>query len=472
MRRAETVQKDADMSRELTKDMLASIAEELAAMTLAKPSEKAVYKKIRITRLGMTSRFFAEKFTATQSFHGTFSQAELLDFLQSNVGAIYKDVSAQTFGITGKRKYVRLLTNKKGRTVVLTQPAKEQTDAKTGAAQNRSEKTPSENAAAYSISPEFQAQAADAAERHFTPARRKHYIIKEGVPVPYLVKLGIMTASGNIIAKKYGKFRQINRFLEFADDILPDMLAARKKRQELSAAQNQNAMPNAAENSEPLRIIDFGCGKSYLTFALYHYLTEIRGISADITGVDLKQSVIEVCEKTAAECGCRGLHFLCADINSFRAQTVPDLVISLHACDTATDSALAYAVSSGAGAVLSVPCCQHELNAALNASDLRTNITANPFLALLKHGIIKERFASLATDVMRAELLEQAGYKTQILEFIDTEHTPKNLLIRAVKKTAEAPAAKPSEAYTALRTALGSGITLETLLRRGNTRDF
>ena len=230
-----------------------------------------------------------------------------------------------------------------------------------------------------------------------------------------------MTPEGKIISSKYDKFRQINRFLEFLDDILPAVTGQIKGR--------------------TLRIADFGCGKSYLTFAVHYFLTEIKKIDAEIIGLDLKRDVIEYCSRTAERLNLKGLSFDTGNIADYSYKNEPDIVITLHACDTATDYALDYAVKHGCRAILSVPCCQHELNAQLDENKKRwkaENSVPQEFEPLLKYGLIKERFASLATDALRAEYLEKSGYSVQILEFIDMEHTPKNLLIRALKKNPSA----------------------------------
>ncbi|MEK8130669.1 SAM-dependent methyltransferase [Paenibacillus filicis] len=231
--------------------------------------------------------------------------------------------------------------------------------------------------------------------------RQKNYELQDGVPVPFLIELGIMNAEGKVLAKRYDKFRQINRFLEMIADVLPHLPQGRK-----------------------LHIVDFGCGKSYLTFALYHYLHVMRGIDLQIIGLDLKEDVIEFCNGLAERLGYERLRFLVGDIAQYDELEQVDMVVTLHACDTATDAALDKAVRWNASVILSVPCCQHELFRQIHSDVLSP---------LLQHGILKERFSALATDALRARLLELAGYKTQLMEFIDMEHTPKNLLIRAVK---------------------------------------
>lgn len=230
--------------------------------------------------------------------------------------------------------------------------------------------------------------------------RKKKYILEEGIPVPFLIDLGVMTQNGNIINAHYDKFRQINRFLEYIEDILPSLPTGRE-----------------------LRILDFGCGKSYLTFAIYYYLKVLKGYPVRITGLDLKEDVIRHCNELAVKYGYDKLEFLCGDIAYYDGCSQVDMVVTLHACDTATDYALAKAVGWGAKVILSVPCCQHELNKQMK-NDLLSPV--------LHYGILKERMAALMTDGLRAQILEANGYRTQILEFIDMAHTPKNLLIRAV----------------------------------------
>lgn len=230
--------------------------------------------------------------------------------------------------------------------------------------------------------------------------RKKKYILEEGIPVPFLIDLGVMTQNGNIVNAHYDKFRQINRFLEYIEDILPSLPTDRE-----------------------LRILDFGCGKSYLTFAIYYYLKVLKGYPVRITGLDLKEDVIRHCNELAVKYGYDKLEFLCGDIAYYDGCSQVDMVVTLHACDTATDYALAKAVGWGAKVILSVPCCQHELNKQMK-NDLLSPV--------LHYGILKERMAALMTDGLRAQILEANGYRTKILEFIDMAHTPKNLLIRAV----------------------------------------
>jgi len=231
--------------------------------------------------------------------------------------------------------------------------------------------------------------------------RTKKYILQEGVAVPFLQDLGVMTAEGKIVRTKFDKFRQINRFLEFIEDILPQLAKDRE-----------------------VTILDFGCGKSYLTFAMYYYLHELKKYDVRIIGLDLKTDVIRYCNELSEKYGYKKLKFLEGNIADYTGVDEVDMVVTLHACDTATDFALDKAVGWNAKVILSVPCCQHELNGQMKSETLEP---------LFKYGLIKERMAALVTDALRAEYLESCGYDAQILEFIDMEHTPKNILIRAVK---------------------------------------
>lgn len=238
-------------------------------------------------------------------------------------------------------------------------------------------------------------------QRDLSHNRTKKYIIQEGKPVAFMIDLGVMGQDGKIIRTRYDKFRQINRFLEYIEDILPKL-----------------------DKERELTIIDFGCGKSYLTFAMYYYLKELKGYNIRIIGLDLKADVIEHCNELRTRYGYDKLDFYVGDIATYKDVDKVDMVVTLHACDIATDYALAKAVKWGAEVILSVPCCQHEANRTIK-SDILSPV--------MDYGILKERMAAIVTDSARAKLLTANGYDTQILEFIDMEHTPKNLLIRAVK---------------------------------------
>lgn len=272
-----------------------------------------------------------------------------------------------------------------------------------------------------------------------THNRVKKYILEEGRAVPFLVDLGIQTAEGQTVRNKYDKFRQINRYLEFIADILPIL-----------------------PKDRCVHIIDFGCGKSYLTFAMYYYLHELNGLDIRVTGLDLKKEVIENCTRLALRYGYDGLVFEHGDIADYTGTDHVDMVVSLHACDTATDYALYKAMCWNAGVILAVPCCHHEVN-----RQIRSDILQPAF----QYGIIRERMAALFTDALRAQLLTQAGYETQLLEFIDMEHTPKNILIRAVKKGHTQAGAAAGEPAADMAAFLHVNTTLQKLMgERGDSQ--
>ena len=235
--------------------------------------------------------------------------------------------------------------------------------------------------------------------------RQKNYLIPQGVVVPALVDMGILSRDGHVIQSMYHKYKQINRFLEMVADALQD--------------------ENNGEDEKEFHVLDFGCGKSYLTFILYFYLTKVRNMQVQMTGLDLKADVVAKCNAAAKRYGYKNLHFEVGDINGYQCTQPVDMVVTLHACDTATDYALFNAIEWGARMIFSVPCCQHELNSQMKSED---------FAILTRYGIVQERTAALMTDALRANLLQACGYKTQLLEFIDMEHTPKNVLIRALLK--------------------------------------
>lgn len=234
--------------------------------------------------------------------------------------------------------------------------------------------------------------------------RDKNYIIPDGEPVDFLIELGVQDKNGRIFDKKRSKFRQINRFLELVSDVETDII-----------------------KGDDLYILDLCCGKSYLSFAIYYYFTKIKGLAVQMDCVDLKKDVIKYCGDVAEKLGYSGLNFVCGDIKDFKIKRAPDLTVSLHACDIATDIVLAKGIDSASRVIMSTPCCHHEMMGQLKAKGKVTDI-------LLKHSILKQKFADSLTDALRCRVLEINGYEVNALELIDPEETPKNVLIRAVKK--------------------------------------
>ena len=320
--------------------------------------------------------------------HRNYRREELVGFLKESLDGTYSQLQVQ-----GRQADGGVLVSKKGKHTVKIKPHEVKENAKI-----------------------------------LSHNRVKQYILPQGKPVPFLVDLGVMTREGRVREAAYDKYRQINRFLEFIQDVLPKLPQDRE-----------------------ITIVDFGCGKSYLTFAMYYFFRELKGYQVKIIGLDLKEDVIRRCSRLAEEYGYDNLQFLQGDIAGYEGLEKADMVVTLHACDTATDFALAKAVQWDAKVILSVPCCQHELNGRIR----------NDMLApVLKYGILKERMSALITDGIRANLLESAGYSVQILEFIDMEHTPKNLLIRAVKTGKK----QSAESLDRMTEAIRGKLTLEGLL--------
>lgn len=329
---------------------------------ISNPRSKEGVLKIKVRPVEMKGQIFYqfESFTKTQAFHENLQKEDVVEKLIQ-----YMQEFRQLQIATVKENHT-VLISKKGKVTIQKKKNKEC--------------------------------------RKVTPMshnRTKRYILQEGMQVPFLQDLGVMTAEGKVVKSHFDKFRQINRFLEFIEDILPRL-----------------------DKERELTILDFGCGKSYLTFAMYYYLHELKKYDIQVIGLDLKKDVIEHCNKLAVKYGYEKLTFLVGDIADYEGVSKVDMVVTLHACNTATDYALAKAVGWDAEVILSVPCCQHELNGQIYADELAP---------VMDYGLLKERFAALVTDGLRAKYLEASGYETQVLEFIDMEHTPKNILLRAVK---------------------------------------
>ena len=275
--------------------------------------------------------------------------------------------------------------------------------------------------------------------------KTKNYLLEEGTPIPFLIKLGVMGEKGEVFKDSYNKFRQINKYLEFIDDTIKEL-----KSKKLI--------------TDTIKVVDFGCGKSYLTFALHHYLKNIKDMKFTIIGLDLKKDVMDYCNKVARELNCENLEFLTGDIKDFDKLKDVDIIFSLHACNNATDYSLLKGLELDAKAILAVPCCQHEFNQKMSQNK-KSEFFAfeNP---IGKHGILLEKFASLATDALRAQALELCGYKTQVMEFIDMEHTPKNILIRGIKENPNKNTLeKKLQEYEIYKKFLGIEPLLDTLLK-------
>lgn len=342
--------------------------EEVVIVVISNPRlTSALYRKIRAERKG--EKFQISSYTDTQVFHRSIPAGEIITFCEETAGSEYKQLNIWL----STQEQVSFLISRKG-------PVHTNKRADQKSKQPRPEQTHN---------------------------RQKNYIIQEGMIVPPLIDMGVLSEEGKIIPSKYDKFKQINRFLEIIND-------------EFRSFQSDRA----------LRVVDFGCGKAYLTFILYYYFSELRKIPVEMIGLDLKNDVIEKCNQAAGRYGYRDLRFQVGDIADYAPPEDVDMVVTLHACDTATDFALYNAVKWKAKKIFSVPCCQHEVNQSIQARHLGL---------LTRYGIIRERFSALLTDALRADILECHGYETQVLEFIDMEHTPKNIMIRASKR-ALAPA--------------------------------
>ena len=366
------------------------ISENMILAVLSGCRRKDAPSRVRIRPVELKGRILyqASLPDGAKMLHRNYEREELVGFLKESLDGTYSQLQVQ-----GRQADGSILVSKKGKHTLRLKPHEVKENAKI-----------------------------------LSHNRVKQYILPQGKPVPFLVDLGVMTGEGRVREAAYDKYRQINRFLEFIQDVLPKLPQDRE-----------------------ITIVDFGCGKSYLTFAMYYFLHELKGYPVRITGLDLKADVIGNCSRLAEKYGYDNLQFLQGDIAGYEGLEKADMVVTLHACDTATDFALAKAVQWNAEVILSVPCCQHELNGRIR----------NDMLApVLKYGILKERMSALITDGIRANLLESAGYSVQLLEFIDMEHTPKNLLIRAVKTGKK----QSAEALGRMTEALHGSLTLERLL--------
>lgn len=339
---------------------------DMVRMVISNPKSKdGILKvKVRPIMLKETLHFQCESFTKTKAFQKNCLKEEAIVLIMEWMGE-FKQLQMETVS-----EQISVLVSKKGKVTI----------------QRKGQKTEVKRA-------------------EVSHNRKKQYILEEGMDVPFLRELGVMTSEHKIVKSKFDKFRQINRFLEFIEDILPKLARDRE-----------------------VTIIDFGCGKSYLTFAMYYYLRELKKYDVRIIGLDLKKDVILHCDALSKKYGYEKLTFLQGDIADYTGVDKVDMVVTLHACNTATDIALAKAVKWNAEVILSVPCCQHELNG---------QIQSDVLAPILQYGLIKERMASLITDGLRAEYLQTEGYEVQVLEFIDMDHTPKNILIRGVKTKAQ-----------------------------------
>lgn len=355
------------------------LSDRLYQIVISNPRSREQVSKVKVRPVLLKGKlYFQETVTkGTQVFHENFSKEVMRDRMIQYMQDEFKQLEAQS--MDGK---LTALVSKKGKVTVKC----------------------SRQSAMQKVLPDM------------SHNRTKQYLLKEGTPVPFLVDLGVQTKEGMIVRSRYDKFKQINRYLEFVEDILPTL-----------------------EKEKTIHIIDFGCGKSYLTFALYYYLHELKGLNTRITGLDLKADVIEKCNYLAENYGYDKLRFYQGDIRTFEGADQVDMVVSLHACDTATDYAIKKAVDWNAKVLFAVPCCQHEVNGQIQSGLLSP---------VLKYGLLKERLSAILTDAVRANLLEEAGYDTQVLEFIDMEHTPKNILIRAIKKESPSPKGTQLEVLT------------------------
>lgn len=366
------------------------LAKAPAKLVLSNLTDKThLYKKTVIQKIALKGKMLyqVEKFTDKQAFHENMEMSGLVDKVFEVFPAVYGQMN-----VFGDGEQWDFKVTKKGKLLSNVHRTKSEKVLSNVSKEKGTLSRKQENAGVDIIALD--------AEPVLSHNRKKNYLLKEGTVIPPLVDLGIFTKEGKIVRTMQDKYRQINRFLELVEDVVKDY-------------------PN-----KDMHIIDFGCGKSYLTFILYYYLVELKGYRVEMTGLDLKADVIEKCNETAKKYHYENLHFELGDINGYQTDKPVDMVVTLHACDTATDYALYNAVSWNAGIILSVPCCQHEVNA---------QIKSDTFSLLTRYGIVKERMSALITDAIRGNVLTCCGYRTQLLEFVDFAASPKNILIRAVR---------------------------------------
>ena len=353
---------------ELQKLLQDEIREGLYRITISGPRGDSEVSKVRIRPVEIKGKllFQCQETVGTKEFHKNMTKDDVITRIRDWMNGTFKQMQLESDTCTAS-----VLVSKKGTMTIKKKPHMKGTGKPVNLAHNR----------------------------------KKRYILEEGIPVPFLQDLGVMTKEGKIVRTRYDKFRQINRFLEFIEDILPQLPSDRE-----------------------ITILDFGCGKSYLTFVLYYYFAVKRGVRAKIIGYDLKEDVVEHCNAVAARYGYSDLHFVVADVTRdvLYSEHI-DMLVTLHACDVATDYALHYAISRGVEHIFSVPCCQHEVNMTIQKG--------GDFDILLSHGLFQERFSALLTDAIRAAVLEDEGYDVDVIEFIDFAHSPKNLMLRCHRTT-------------------------------------
>ena len=372
------------------------IGKELYQIIISNPQKTSDISKVKVRPVMLKESivFQVTEYKGAQVFHENYDKLQLIE----KIGIYLKDYFKQ-MEITSTSMQATVLISKKGKVSIKKKQI--QTEKKVDLSHNKAKK----------------------------------YILQEGTLVPFLVDLGVQTKEGKIVRSNYDKFRQINRYLEFIADIMPILPEGRC-----------------------INIIDFGCGKSYLTFALYYYMKILCNRDIQVIGLDLKEKVIDDCNKLAVRYGYDNLKFVTGDVSTYTGEGEVDMVVTLHACDTATDYAIEKAIKWGAKVIFTVPCCQHEVNKQIKNDKLQP---------LLKYGLIKERMSALITDAIRANLLEEEGYQVQVMEFIDMEHTPKNILIRAVK---EKEGKEKATGIHELTDFLHVQNTLQELLRREGSK--